>query len=234
MTNTIREQIILAVLAKAGQIRTANGYNTDCGTTVLRTVKLVDPEKLPLTSVWPQPEEAIREYGKMICSMPIRIEGLHTYEASNPSVMAEAMLGDIIENILGIAWTLPFTSGTTEINVGDTVTGETGEASGYVCGVEVTGGSWTENDAAGNLSLRRLSGTFQAENLKLNGDVVAATTGAITAESALTTTTGDLAESIEYAGGGTEEYPDDGNRAVGVSAVFTLKYRTVIGDPYTQ
>jgi hypothetical protein len=35
MTNTIREQIILAVIAKLGQIRTANGYNTDCGTTVL-------------------------------------------------------------------------------------------------------------------------------------------------------------------------------------------------------
>lgn len=234
MTNTIREEIILAVLAKVGQIRTANGYNTDCGSTVLRAVKLVDPDTLPLISVWPQPEEAVREYGTTVCSMPVRIEGLCAFGDSNPSIMAEAMLGDIIENILGIVWTLPFTAGATEIKVGNIVTGETGEAAGYVCGVEVTGGSWTGGDAAGNLSLRRLSGTFQAENLKVNGAVVAATTGAITAEPAIKTTTGDRAESIEYAGGGTDEYPDDGNRAVGVSAVFTLKYRTAIGDPYTQ
>jgi len=234
MTTTIREQIILAVLSKVSQIRTANGYNTDCGATVLRAVKLVDPDKLPLTSVWPQPEEAVKEYGKMICSMPIRIEGLLKYGDSNPSVMAEAMLGDIIENILGIAWTVPFTAGSTEIKVGNTITGETGGATGYVCGVEVTGGSWSGSDAAGNLSLRRLSGTFQAENLKVNGDVVAATTGTITGESAIASTTGGLAESIEYTGGGTDEYPDDGNIAVGVSAVFTLKYKTTIGDPYTQ
>jgi len=234
MTNTIREQIILAVIAKLGQIRTANGYNTDCGTTVLRTVKLADPDKLPFTSVWPQPEEAMREYGKMICSMPIRIEGLIAFGDSNPSVMAEAMLGDINENILGIKWTLPFTSGSTEIRVGNTVTGETGGAAGYVCGVEVTGGSWSGGDAAGNLFLRRLSGTFQAENLKVSDDVVAATPGTINGESAIASTTGGLAESIEYTGGGTDEYPDEGNMAVGVSAVFTMKYRTAIGDPYTQ
>jgi hypothetical protein len=234
MTSTIREQIILAVLAKAGQIRTANGYNTDCGTTVLRVVKLVDPEKLPITSVWPQPEEAVREYGKMICSMPVRIESLLAFGDSNPSVMAEAMLGDIIENILGIMWTLTFSSGSVEIKIGNTVTGETGAAAGYVCGVEMTGGSWSGGDAAGNLFLRRLSGTFQAENLKVNDTVVAATDGTITGESAIASTTGGLAESIEYTGGGTDEYPDDGNIAVGVSAIFTMKYRTTIGDPYTQ
>jgi hypothetical protein len=176
----------------------------------------------------------MREYGKMICSMPIRIEGLIAFGDSNPSVMAEAMLGDINENILGIKWTLPFTSGSTEIRVGNTVTGETGGAAGYVCGVEVTGGSWSGGDAAGNLFLRRLSGTFQAENLKVSDDVVAATPGTINGESAIASTTGGLAESIEYTGGGTDEYPDEGNMAVGVSAVFTMKYRTAIGDPYTQ
>ena len=229
---TIREQIILAVISKVAQVKKANGYNTDCGATVLRAVKLVDPDNLPLISFWPQPEESVREYGKMVCSMPLQIEGLIAYGNENPSVMAEAMLGDIIENILGIDWTLPFTTGATEIKVGDVVTGAS--ATGYVCGIEVTGGTWAGGDAAGNLSLRRLSGTFLAENLKINGVVVAATTGLITAESAIKTTTGDLADSIEYVGGGTDDYPEDGGIAVGVSAVFNFRYGVNIGDPYTR
>ena len=231
MIYTIREQIILAVISKVAKVKKVNGYNSDCGATVLRAIKLVDPDNLPLISIWPQPEESVREYGKMVCSMPIRIEGLIAYGDSNPSVMAEAMLGDIIENILGIDWTLPFTTGATEIKVGDVVTGAS--ATSYVCGVEVTGGTWEGNDAAGNLSLRRLSGTFQAENLKVSGAVVAATTGLITAESAIKTT-GELADSIEYVGGGTDDYPEDGNIAVGISAVFNFRYEVNIGDPYTQ
>ena len=229
---TIREQTILAIISKVAKVKKANGYNTDCGATVLRAVKLVDPDNLPLISVWPQPEESVREYGKMVCSMPIRIEGLIAYGVENPSVMAELMLGDIIENVLGIDWTLPFTTGKTEIKVGDVVTGAS--AIGYVCGVEVTSGTWDGNDAAGNLSLRRLSGTFKAENLKVSGAVVAATTGLITAESAIKTTTGELADSIEYVGGGTDDYPEDGGIAVGISTMFNFRYEVNIGDPYRQ
>ena len=229
---TIREQIIVAVISKVAKVKKVNGYNTDCGSTVLRAGKLVAPDNLPLISIWPQPEESVREYGKMVCSMPLQIEGLIAYGNENPSVMAEAMLGDIIENILGIDWTLPFTTGSTEIKVCDEVTGAS--ATGYVCGVEVTSGTWAGGDAAGNLSIRRLSGTFQAENLKVSGAVVAATTGSITAESAIKTTTDELAESIEYVGGGTDDYPEDGGIAVGLSAVFNFSYQINIGDPYNQ
>lgn len=232
--STIREQIILAVIAKVTKIRVANGYNTDCGADVLRAIKLVNPERLPLSAVWPQPEEATREYGKMVCTMPIRIESMLAFGTNNSSEMAEKMLGDLIENIFGTEWILPFTTGTSEISIDDTIIGAISSATGYVCGVEITSGTWAGGDAAGNLSLRRMAGDFQAENIKISGAVVAATNGTITAESAVKTTTDDLAESIEYAGGGTDEYPDDGNISIGASVLINIKYVTEIGNPYTQ
>ena len=230
----IREQIIAAVITKVARIRKANGYNTDCGADVLRAIKLVDPGRLPLSAVWPQPEEATQEYGKTVCTMPIRLECMLVFGASSPSEMAEKMLGDIIENIFGIEWTLPFTTGTSEISVGNSIIGAIGAATGYVCGVEITSGTWAGGDAAGNLLLRRVVGDFQAENIKISSVVVAATNGVITAESAVKTTTNDLAESIEYAGGGTNEYPDDGNISIGASALINIKYVTEIGNPYAQ
>ncbi len=234
MTTTIREQIITATITKVAKIRKENGYNTDCGTDVLRAIKLIDPERLPLSAVWPQPEEATSEYGKTLCIMPIRVECMLSFGINNPSVMAEKMLGDLVENIFGTEWVLPFTTGTIEIKVGDSITGADSSTTGYVCGIEITSGTWGGGDAAGNLSLRRIAGDFQAENIKISGVIVAATTGATTAESAVKTTTDDLAESIEYAGGGTDEYPDDGNVSIGASILINIKYVTKSGDPYTQ
>lgn len=234
MTNTIREQIILAILARVAEILTTNGYNTGCGATVYRAKKLVDPDSLPLMTVWPGVETKTKQYGKSVCIMPIKIESLIEFGATNPSVMAEAMLGDIKENILGIEWTLPFTTGTTEIEVGDTITGATSTATAYVVDVDVSGGTWGGGDAAGNLTLRRKVGTFQAESLKVGGGVVAATTGVITGTSAVENSTNSLAESIEYVEGGTEEYPEDQNLSVGVAATFHITYSTNIGDPYNN
>ena len=234
MANTIREQIILAVLARVAEIQTANGYNTDCGTEVLRMKKLVDPDDLPLVIVWPGPEEKTKQYGKVVYSMPVKIECIKAFGSINPSVVSESMLGDVIENILGIEYTLPFTTGSTEIEVGDTVVGATSTATGYVCAVDVSGGTWGGGDAAGDLTLRRLTGTFQSENLKVSGGVVAATIGSITATSAIENSTNSLADSIEYVSGGTEDYPEDKTISVGVAGNFNIKYSTNIGDPYNN
>lgn len=228
--STIREQIITAVVSKVSEIRIASGYNTNCGADVLRAIKLVDPDRLPVSAVWPQSEETVFEYGKMANIMPVRVEGLIAFGSSNPSEMSEKMLGDIIENMLGIEWILPFTTGISEISVGDIITGVTSSATGFVCGVEITSGTWVGGDAAGNLTLRRLSGTFQDESI-----TDAAVQGAsISSISAIESTTNSLAESIIYAGGGTDEYPDDDNLSVGLSATFNIKYITEIGNPYAQ
>ena len=220
-------------MARVANILTANGYNTGCGATVLRAQKLVDPDSLPLVAVWPQLEVATKQYGKQVCAMQIKIEGLIEFGDTNPSVMAEKMLGDIIENILGIEWTLPFTDGDIEIEVGDFVIGQTSEAIAYVSAVKVDTGTWGGSDAAGDLTLRRKTGTFQAENIEVGVTQVAATTGNITATSAVENTTNSLAQSIEYIEGGTEEYPDDMNISVGVAGKFNIIYELNIGDPYT-
>lgn len=228
--STIREQIITAIVSKAAKIRLINGYNTDCGANVLRAIKLVDPDSLPLIAVWPQPEESAREYGKTANTMPVRIDGLVLFGSDSPSEMSEKMLGDIIENILGIEWTLPFTTGSNKIRSGDTITGVDSSATGYMCDLEVTSGTWAGGDAAGNLTLRRLSGTFQAESITsavVQGD-------SISSKSAVESTTNSLAESIIYAGGGTDEYPDDDDISVGVSAMFNIKYITETGNPYSH
>ena len=46
--------------------------------------------------------------------------------------------------------------------------------------------------------------------------------------------TSGLAESIQYLEGGIEDYPEPGQQLIGVSAIFTVNYKTINGDPYSQ
>jgi len=69
---------------------------------------------------------------------------------------------------------LPFTQGSSEIRVGDTVTGATSGATAEVTGVVVTSGSWT-GTAAGYLFVKNQStDAFQHnENLQVGGNTKA-------------------------------------------------------------
>jgi hypothetical protein len=93
--DTIREIIIKNFIARAAGITVANGYNTDIGKTVLRARKKVDPDELPVTVIWPLPEKATAEYGQQNCTMTMRVEGIASFGAINPSVLAEKILGDL-------------------------------------------------------------------------------------------------------------------------------------------
>ena len=55
---------------------------------------------------------------------------------------------------------LPFTLGTAEVVIGDTVTGASSSASGVVVDVVISSGTWSGGDAAGYLALKTVSGTF--------------------------------------------------------------------------
>jgi len=233
---TIREQIILAIISKLAVIRTTAGYNTDCGANVHRALKMLDPDELSACVVWPKSEEAGRQYGSGMQVMPIRVEGLVLHGAANPSVVSELILGDLIEAMTGIVWTLGFTSGGTyEIEAGDAIEGATGGATAYVVGVSLSSGSWAGGDAAGTLTLRRSTGTFQAENLDVGANSnVAAIAGEPTGSGPIDTTTGGLADAIEYAGGGIDEYPEGADQTTGVLTRWNIKYRTRNGDPYHQ
>jgi len=238
MSNTRRESIILAILAKLAEAITTNYYNLNCGSNVFRCRQNVDPEatvpEVPCFNVWPQPEEATKDYGKVRHVMPIRVEGIAEFSTSNPSVIAEQILGDLIEVMTGIEWTLPFTSGGTyEVKAGDTIKGHTSLAEALVVASTVTSGTWAGGNAEGNLTLRRLKKEFQAENLDVGTNLnVATITGSITGVNPVTSTTGGYADSIEYAAGGTDSYPEEGHKTVGASAVFNIQYVTNQGDPY--
>lgn len=67
------------------------------------------------------------------------------------------------------AETVPFTSGSEEPSSGDTIDGATSAASGTFMFAVVTSGTWGGGDAAGHLFLKSVSGTFQSENLDING-----------------------------------------------------------------
>ena len=235
--DSIREQIISAMVTKLADIRTANGYNTDCGANVKRAYKDFDPDDLPAISVWPKPDiNDDPKYGGRFTVMPVQIELLKAHGDADPSVISEQMLADVIECILGVQWSVAFTfGGTYEIEVGDTITGATSGATAYVAGVSVSGGSWAGGDAAGTLTLRRLIGSFGAENLNVGAETNVATIGAApTGTSPIASTTGGLAEGIIYEGGGSNEYPTGEQAHTGVTVPFNVKYRTIAGDPYHQ
>ncbi len=58
-------------------------------------------------------------------------------------------------------WVVPFDNGQKEFIVGMRVIGETSGTTGEVLDYEVTSGAWSTCDAAGNLFLMSISGTFQ-------------------------------------------------------------------------
>jgi hypothetical protein len=235
--NSIREQIIQTTLAGLSDIRTANGYNTDCGSNVQRVRQVFDPGELPAIDVWPHPDEASKEYSNNVLIMPLRISGLVLFGSANPSVVSEKILADLVEVMMGITWTLPFSSGGPYvIQIGDIIEGDDSEASGFVAGVQVTSGSWETEDAAGTLTLRRVTGRFlPSETLSVGTEPnVCTTAGSMSGTEARERIFGDLVERVEYSSGGTDEYPESGEIAVGAYALINIIYRTNAGDPYSQ
>lgn len=233
MSDPLRERIIQAVIAHMAIIRIGNGYKTDCGEHVFRARLKIEPADCPAIVVWPLPEEAVKQYGKLRCTMPLKLEGFVAYGDINPSIICERILADLIEAMTGPTWSLPFTSGSRAPAAGEMVTGHTSGATGFVQAVTVVSGSWAEGDAAGILTLRRVFGTFIAEDLDIGAEPdVASIAGAPPAALPTALVTGGLAESIDYIGGGTDTYPDAGEKTAGCSVQFNVVYERQAGNPY--
>lgn len=95
---------------------------------------------------------------------------------------------------------LPYDSGSTEFTVGDTLTGNTGGATGVVQYWTVTSGTWAGTNAAGVVYLSTISTTdFQAEDLNsgLGPANIASATGPEAAVFAVTFVVADAAGTIE-------------------------------------
>lgn len=235
--STIREQIIAAIESKLEQGLVSKGYAVNCGNKVFRGLKPTDPDQLPAISLFPGVETIAREYAKGALSMPIRVEALAIFEDDeNPSAISEKILGDLIELMAGKKWVIPYTSGGTyRIKAGDTVEGASSGATGYVESVSVSSGTWAGGTAAGDITIRRKSGTFESENLDVGSNSnVATTTGVLTYQSSIETTTNSLADDIQYTEGGLEDYPQGGDKTAGASTLFTIIYETEPGNPFAQ
>lgn len=238
MSDTIREQIISAIVTRLAVVRQSKGYVTDCGAVVRRTRRMRDTDETDALIVWPGIETASRSYSKITAIMPVEIEGQVSFEIDeNPSEMAESVMGDIIEAMTGPYWTLAYTSGGTYVvKVCDTITGDVSDATGYIEAITTSSGSWAAGTAAGNFTVRRISGTFGNETVSVgsNSNVATVAGSTISATSAITAATGGLADSIEYIGGGVENYPDESSSIVGVVVRFNISYKFNAGNPYSQ
>lgn len=233
MSDTIREQIIARIISAAAAVLTTAGYNYSLGSNIFRAVKTFDASVALV--VLPQPEGVDRTYGGKQKVMPVRLEGFKDIGSEDHHKVSEKILGDLIEFMTAPIFTMAYTSGSDEIEVGDTVTGHTSETTAYVVGVSLATGKWADGDAAGNLTLRRKSDDFAAENLDVGASLnVATTPGTVTTQNALNRVTNDLADDIDYAEGGQSEIPDGSAETAGAYAIFNIYYETKYGNPYGQ
>ncbi len=108
MADTIREQIIKAILAQLALIRTAGGYNTDIGVKVRRAAIEIPVEDMPVTNMFPFTETSRRDtYGKQSCDMLVQVRVYQVYGEDNPNEVGEPVLGDVVKCMGGLARTLP-------------------------------------------------------------------------------------------------------------------------------
>lgn len=232
----IRERIIANIISKLAVIRTANGYQTDIGSAILRVARRVDPEALVAGVITPKKDRLKRmRHGSIQIIMPLYIEAVVAHGAVNPSVMAERLMADLIEAITGIVWSMRFTNGSIEIKAGDTITGAASGATALIQAVTVLAGTWAGGDAAGTLTLRRVTGTFTAENLNVGSQTNVATIGAeIIGIDPIDGTTGGLADNIRYIRGGVNYYPEGNGQITGIVTAWDIDFNIRTGDPYDQ
>ena len=97
MADTIREQIISAYVTRLDQITNGNGYNSNVGNSVFRALKIIEQEDLPACVLWPGIEESVNRYGQNECVFTVKVEAIMEFGDTNPSVIQEQLLGDLIK-----------------------------------------------------------------------------------------------------------------------------------------
>jgi len=234
----IRERIFINWGLRLETIRVKNGFNLDLGVEVFRSfLPPIDFEYLPAVGFMPLVEENINIYGNHSkFDLQIQVQGVEKHGTIAPGPMAELIYADIVEAIQGPVWSLGFDSGGIfKATVGKYIIGQTSKATGYIAGVSVTSGAWADQDAAGTLTLRRVTGDFiDDEPLDIgSNDDVATVDGAASARSALKTPGGPLIDAIDVLSA-KPEFPTQGQLSTGVNIVFGVEYKRVAGNPYSQ
>lgn len=105
--NTIRENIILELVARASVIASTGSpqaYSSDIGSNVIRMRRSVAPSELPCLVIWAGNQDTVYKFGEAYHTMSVIIEGLAAFGSSDPSVVGEQMLGDIIKAYSSPSW----------------------------------------------------------------------------------------------------------------------------------
>lgn len=230
MADTIREQIICAYMTRLADWTTARGFNHGCGANVFRAVQYVDQEDMPAAVLLPQAEEVTQQYGQNHCEMMLKIEALAEIGDTNPSVIQEQLLGDVIKIMTAAPYLcLVFQAGgyinAVAGDIGKTVTGVSTGDTGTLISYDNTTRQWTIlPDSSGD--------GFDAasEAVTVSGGTGSGTTGQAAEQVHVT----PLVTSIGYASGGPGAIPQGEDTTVAVFAEFRIKYNTLAGDPYSQ
>jgi len=96
MADSIREQIISAVVDHLESWSVGNDYNHSCGINVYRARHFWEIDEAPAVSIWPHVESNSPKYGNNYNTMPVKFEALTTYDVGeNSSVIIEQLLADM-------------------------------------------------------------------------------------------------------------------------------------------
>lgn len=144
--------------------------------------------------------------------------------------------GDKIhEAFIGPHQVVPFSSGgTTEIAAGDTITGATSGATGYVMEVLLYSGTWAGGDAAGFFVVDMLDGTFGSENVDVGSSsnlatVTANVTHTVDIDDAVASATGNAAIT-RYAGSASSNTKGFTMGSTIAEEAKLLRYIAIRGD----
>lgn len=135
--------------------------------------------------------------GKMVELDYTAVDGTQTpvgfviadYDASAADKKGVAIARDALIVESGLIWPIKFTGGgTSEIEVGDTITGATTTTSSAVVRkITLSSGTWAGGDAAGTMLVDHITGDLTAENIKLPGGTDDATVAETATVAALAT-----------------------------------------------
>jgi len=93
MQDSVREQVIQALVRRVEAIQTANGYGIDA--TVQRAVLDIDPASFPAAVIWDGAEDASPDdFQVSRQTMRVRVELIDDLAGSNPSVIGNQLLRD--------------------------------------------------------------------------------------------------------------------------------------------
>jgi len=206
MSDTIRELILQDIICLAGL---GFGYNS-----VYRGRTQFEYQDLPCVTILPGKETAERIYGKQQIIMPVSIYAIQIIDNNELGALAETILGRLINNIVGYRSTFSTWEASTTYSSGSYVVPTTWNDYYY----EVT------NGGDGDSGESEPSWPTTAGNTVSDGDLIWTCREMVYSN----------IDDIHYNGGGVETWPEQEEQALSVQIDIEIRYKTKIGDPYSQ